>query len=334
MDNITLAHGSGGKMMHQLIKDVFIKAFDNPHLMKYEDAAVINLFGKKIVFTTDSYVVDPIFFPGGDIGKLAVCGTINDISVMGANPEFISCGLILEEGLSRKDLQKIVDSMKDAAEKASCEIVTGDTKVVEKGKGDKIYINTSAVGTLIQDVSLTRKNIKPGDTILINGFIGDHGIAVLSKREGMEFETSIESDVKPLNNLIKELLSDSLGVRFMRDPTRGGIATTLNEICDGMEFGIELFEDKIPLRDDVKAFCEILGLDPLHVANEGKVVVVIARKDTDKALEIIKSHPDAKAASFIGEITRENSGMVILRTTIGSHRILDMLSGEQLPRIC
>ena len=334
MDTILLAHGSGGKMMHTLVKDVFVKEFDSSHLRKYEDSAVLEIIDKKIVFTTDSYVVDPIFFPGGDIGKLAVSGTINDISVMGAVPHFLSCGLILEEGFSAEELQKVIKSMKKSADESSCEIVTGDTKVVDKGKGDKIFINTSAIGTMIPDVSLSKKFIEPGDIILINGFIGDHGIAVLSKRKGMEFETSIKSDVQPLNKLIGDLLSNGLSVRFMRDPTRGGVATTLNEICDGMEFGIELIEEKIPVREGVKGFCEILGFDPLYVANEGKVIIVIKREDSDKALEIIKKFPEGRDADFIGEVTRENAGRVILRTVIGSHRIVDMLSGEQLPRIC
>ncbi|TET76542.1 MAG: hydrogenase expression/formation protein HypE [Candidatus Cloacimonadota bacterium] len=334
MDTIMLEHGSGGRMMHSLIRDVFVKGFDSPHLRKYEDSAVLEIMDKKIVFTTDSYVVDPIFFPGGDIGMLSVAGTVNDIAVMGAIPNFISCGLILEEGFSREDLQKIVDSMKQAADKSSCTIVTGDTKVVDRGKVDKIFINTSAIGTMIDGVSLSKESIKPGDKILINGFIGDHGIAVLSKREGMEFGTSIKSDVQPLNMLIKELLSNGLTIRFMRDPTRGGIATTLNEICDGMGFGIELFEEMIPVRDEVRGYCELLGLDPLYVANEGKVIAVVGREDSDKALEIMKRHPDGEAAAFIGEITEENAGTVSLRTTIGSHRIVDMLSGAQLPRIC
>jgi hydrogenase expression/formation protein HypE len=334
MDTIILAHGSGGKKMHSLIKDTFVKAFDNVYLRKYEDGAVVQLGGSEIVFTTDTYVVDPLFFPGGDIGTLAVAGTVNDISVMGAEPAFLSCGMILEEGFSRSDLEKVVRSMKKTAEDAQCEIVTGDTKVVERGKGDKIFINTSAVGKMRRNCSLSQERIKPGDEILINGFIGDHGIAVLSKREGMEFETSVESDVAPLNDLIGALLSQELNIKFMRDPTRGGIGSTLNEICSGMGYGVILEEESIPVREEVRGLCEILGLDPLYIANEGKVVVVVDAKDGGKALEVMKKHKNGKGSVIIGRVTDEYRGSVVMKTVVGSHRIVDMLSGEQLPRIC
>lgn len=334
MERIELAHGSGGTMMHRLVRELFITCFDNEYLLRYEDGAIFEISGDDAVFTTDSYVVAPLFFPGGDIGKLAVSGTVNDISVMGAEPVAMACSFILEEGLPIGNLKRIVASMKVCADAASCPIVTGDTKVVEKGKADGVFITTSAVGKRFRDVCLLQEGIKPGDAILVNGFIGDHGIAVLSGRKGMEFETNVESDVRPLNGLIGALFANGITVKYMRDPTRGGVATTLNEICDGQEFGIELFEGAVPVRDEVRGLCEILGLDPLYVANEGKVIVVVDGTEKDKALGILSNHPDGRDASCIGVVTGEMPGKVILQTVIGSHRIVAMLSGAQLPRIC
>ncbi len=329
-----MAHGSGGTMMHRLIKELFVRNFDSPHLKRYEDGAIIDIVGKDAVFTTDGYVVDPLFFPGGDIGKLAVSGTVNDIAVMGAEPVAMACGFILEEGCSIDALESIVASMKACSDIAACPIVTGDTKVVEQGKGDGVFITTSAVGRRFENVSLTREEISPGDAVLVNGFIGDHGIAVLSGRQGMEFETNVKSDVRPLIGLIAELFSNGIAVKYMRDPTRGGVATTLNEICGGQEFGIELFEGNIPVREEVRGLCEILGLDPLYVANEGKVLMIIDEHEREKTLEVLHRHPDGCDASYMGTITDGTPGKVVLKTIIGSHRIVDMLSGAQLPRIC
>jgi hydrogenase expression/formation protein HypE len=333
MERVELAHGSGGTLMHRLIKELFVQSFDNPYLNRYEDSAVMVTSGNEVVFTTDSYVVDPLFFPGGDIGKLSISGTINDIAVMGAEPYGIACSFILEEGFPVDDLKRIVASMKDCAEGARCPIVTGDTKVVEKGKGDGVFITTSAVGRKIAGVEVSRNTIRPQDVVLINGSIGDHGIAVLSKRKGMEFDTNVESDVRPLNGLIGELIRKKVLIKFMRDPTRGGVATTLNEICAGGGLGITLFEEAIPVREEVRGLCEILGLDPLYVANEGKVIIIVDNQDREKALDIMRAHADGADAAFIGEVT-DQPQKVVLRTSIGSHRVIDMLSGAQLPRIC
>jgi hydrogenase expression/formation protein HypE len=331
---IELAHGSGGTMMHRLIKELFIKHFDTPHLHRYEDGAIVEISGSDTVFTTDAYVVDPLFFPGGDIGTLAVSGTVNDITVMGAQPVGMACSFIIEEGFSIHDLERIVRSMKHCADKASCPIVTGDTKVVEQGKGDGVFITTSAVGRRLEGLQLSRERIVPGDVVLVNGFIGDHGIAVLSGRKGMEFDTGVVSDVRPLNGLLGALVSDNIAIKYMRDPTRGGVASTLNEICDGQDYGIELFEESIPVREEVRGLCEILGFDPLYVANEGKLILIIEENQKEKALGVLRNHPDGCDASCMGVITGEAPARVVLRTAIGSHRIVDMLSGAQLPRIC
>lgn len=335
MSGILLAHGSGGKLTHELISETILPKLGNPILSKLTDSAILPFEGGSIAFTTDSYVVKPIFFPGGDIGKLAVCGTVNDLSVCGAVPRYISCSLIIEEGFEMADLERVLRSMAEAAEEAGVEVVTGDTKVVERGGADGIFINTAGVGFVPKGVKLGLERIEPGDLILINGPIGEHGIAILSVREGMEFEVGIESDCAPLNGLIKTLL-DELGeaVKFMRDPTRGGVATTLKEMSEGTGLGVEVDETAIPVSEPVRAACEILGLDPLYVANEGKVIAVVDPKRADEAVELMRRHPLGREASIIGSFTEDHPGRVYLRTEIGSRRIIEMLMGEQLPRIC
>ena len=330
---ISLAHGSGGKLMHDLIKDLFLRKFDNPLLSHLSDSAILNIGEIKVAFTTDTYVVKPIFFPGGDIGKLAVCGTVNDLSVTGAQPICISCGLIIEEGFGYEILEKVIGSMKKAACDAGIEIVTGDTKVVEKGTGDGIFINTSGIGVVEKKV-LTLEDIQVGDKIIINGGIGEHGIAVLSAREDLGLNSNIESDCASLNGLISKILNSSDKVRFMRDPTRGGLATTLNEIVDGKEFGIIIDEEKIPVKDYVKGTCEILGFDPLYIANEGKVVIVAAAEDASRIIDGMRGEPFGKDAEIIGEVVSQHKGRVCMKTLSGGTRIVDMLTGEQLPRIC
>ncbi|HBA26253.1 MAG TPA: hydrogenase expression/formation protein HypE [Nitrospinae bacterium] len=334
IERVTLAHGSGGEPSQKLIKELFLKEFNNPFLSPLTDSAILTFGTNRIAFTTDSYVVKPLFFSGGDIGKLAVAGTINDLSVTGARPLFISCGLIIEEGFEYKTLEKIILSMKKTALEAGVQIVTGDTKVVEKGAADKIYINTAGIGLVMDGIELQRERIKDGDSIIINGTIGDHGISVLSKREGIELESEIESDCKPLNSLIMAVLESGADIKFMRDPTRGGLAATLNEFTNGMEWGILLDETEIPIRDEVRSVSDILGFDPLYIANEGKVVVIVSSKDKDKVLNIMKNHPHGKEAKSIGEIVSSPKDIVALKTVVGGTRIVDMPSGEQLPRIC
>ncbi|MFN3135969.1 MAG: hydrogenase expression/formation protein HypE [Candidatus Kryptonium sp.] len=333
-EKILLGHGSGGKLTAELIKNVFLPAFDNPYLSELGDQAVVNINGVKIAFTTDSYVVNPIFFPGGNIGELAVNGTVNDLAVGGAKPLFISAGFIIEEGFPISDLCLIVESMKRACEKAGVVLVTGDTKVVEKGKGDKIFINTSGIGIIEHDVEISPRRVKPGDKILINGPIGLHGIAILSKREGIEFEIEIESDTAPLNYIVQDILSVSQNIHWMRDPTRGGISSALNELAQSANIGVEIWESEIPIPEPVKAACEMLGLDPLYVANEGKLIAVVSAEDAEKILEAMKKNPLGKEAKIIGEITEEHPGVVLMKTVIGGKRVVDMLAGEQLPRIC
>ena len=333
-DKILLGHGSGGKLTAELIRNVFLPAFDNPYLSELGDQAVVNINGIKIAFTTDSYVVNPIFFPGGNIGELAVKGTVNDLAVGCANPLFISVGFIIEEGFPISDLCVIVESMRRACERAGVILVTGDTKVVEKGKGDKIFINTSGIGIIDHDIEISPHKVKPGDKILINGPIGLHGIAILSKREGIEFEIEIESDTAPLNYLVHDILSVSQNIHWMRDPTRGGISSALNELAQSANIGVEIWESEIPIPEPVKAACEMLGLDPLYVANEGKLIAVVSSEDAEKILETMRKNPLGKEAKIIGEITEEHPGVVLLKTLIGGLRVVDMLAGEQLPRIC
>ena len=333
-EKVLLAHGGGGTLSHQLIQKMFFSQFDNPLLNQEHDGAIFEIAGTRFAFSTDSYVVQPIFFPGGNIGELAVNGTVNDLSMCGAKPLYISCGFIIEEGFPIKELWEVVLAMKNAAEKANVQIVTGDTKVVDKGKGDKIFINTSGIGVIQNDVHISPANCKVGDAIIVNGNIADHGIAIMSARENLSFETSIKSDCAPLNSLVENMLAVSKNIHVLRDPTRGGVASALNEIAQKANVGILIEEDKIPIREEVKGACELLGFDPLYIANEGKLLAFVAEEDAEKVLFEMKKHTFGKDSAIIGRVTNENLKTVIMKTSIGSKRIVDMLSGEQLPRIC
>ncbi len=332
--NILLAHGSGGKPTHQLVEKMFLPQFKNELLEPLHDGAVFKIGGKKLAFSTDSYVVNPIFFPGGDIGELAVNGTVNDLAMCGAHPLYLSSAFIIEEGLPVDDLWKIVLSMQGAAKRAGVMLVTGDTKVVDRGKGDKIFINTSGVGVIGNDVNINPKNIKVGDKIILNGEIALHGIAIMSVREGLEFETQIESDTVSLNGLVEEMLKVGKNIHVLRDPTRGGVATTLNELAEQSKLGIVLNEESIPVPDDVRGACEILGLDPLYIANEGKLLAFVSSVDSEKILEAMRKHPLGKDSVVIGEVVDQHHGTVVMKSKIGGTRVVDMLTGEQLPRIC
>lgn len=335
-DKVLLSHGNGGRIMHSLITGLFVKHFGNRILNRQNDSAILPVDGSEIAFTTDSFVIDPVFFPGGDIGKLAVCGSVNDLSVAGAEPLFISVSFIIEEGFPMKDLETIVISLASEAKKAGVLIVTGDTKVVNKGKCDKIFINTSGIGRLSSGTKMEGRNhsIRPGDVILINGGIAEHGMAVMNAREDFRFKTTVESDCASLNRLIGDVLSNTVSVKFMRDPTRGGVATVLNELCGKMPFGIQLDEVALPVNKGVRAICEILGFDPLYVANEGKVVMVTSEKESRKVLSIMKKHKTGRQSAVIGKIVKDHPGKVVLRTETGGKRIIDSLSGDPLPRIC
>jgi hydrogenase expression/formation protein HypE len=335
-EKILLGHGSGGELSHELISELFVKYFSNPILDNQGDSALLEIVEKNISFTTDSFVVDPVFFPGGNIGKLAIAGTVNDLAVSGALPKYLSCGFILEEGLLFSDLEKIVKTMAEEAEKAGVKIVTGDTKVVDKGKCDKVFINTTGIGILEEKYSSISSghNIKVGDKIIINGSIGDHGMAIMAKRNDLNLTSDIESDCACLNHLIKDVLDGGVDVKFMRDATRGGLSTVLNEIVKSRDFGLEIQEEFIPVKENVRGICELLGFDPIYVANEGKVVMVVPEEQADKTIEIIKKSPFGEDASVIGEITEAHPGKGWMLTSIGGKRIIDMLAGEQLPRIC
>lgn len=333
MEKITLAHGSGGTMMHSLIDSLIIKEFDNAMLRQKKDSAIFEFGNKEMAFTTDSYVVNPIFFAGGDIGSLAVYGTVNDLSVCGACPLYISLGLIIEEGLDKSVLGKIVKSASIAAKRSGVKIVTGDTKVVERGSCDRIFINTSGIGEIYYD-SLSLDNMQGGDAVIVSGTIGDHAISVLAAREGIGFKTKVRSDSAPLNKLIHKVLSSSAGVRFMRDPTRGGVATTLNEITTSQPFGISLDEKAIPINNGVRQACEMLGFDPLYLACEGRVILIVKKRDAARVLKTIRKDPCGRSANIIGEVTAAHKGKVYIDTIAGGRRLVGMLSGEQLPRIC
>jgi hydrogenase expression/formation protein HypE len=332
-DKILLAHGSGGRLGHRLVDEVVLNALRNPILDRLDDAAVLTLEGR-IAFTTDSYVVSPIVFPGGDIGRLAVCGTVNDLSTAGARPRYLSLSLIIEEGLPRDDLARIVASIRATAQEAGVTVVTGDTKVVERGSVDRLYINTAGVGEIPAGVEVSGHNARPGDLVLLSGSIGDHGIAVMSVREGLRFGTSVESDCAPLASLVADLVAACPGVRCLRDPTRGGLATTLNEIASQSGVRIVVEEEKIRVRDEVAAACEMLGFDPLYVANEGKLVAVVAPQDAPRALAAMRAHPYGKDAAIIGRVEAGPAGRVSMRTRLGATRLVDMLIGDLLPRIC
>jgi len=334
---IFLSHGSGGKLMHDLIRDLFRKKFANKILDQLSDSAFIPEIipeHNRLCFTTDSYVVNPLFFPGGDIGKLAVCGTINDLCMVGATPLYLSCGFILEEGLELDILEKITDSMAASAKEAHVSIVTGDVKVVEKNKADNVFINTSGIGLRKNSLKLGKEYIEPGDQILINGYIGDHGTAVISARKDFRLETDIQSDCAALTDLTRKILNKGNHIKFMRDPTRGGMATTLNEIAFDTGFGVQIREEDIPVREETRAACEILGLDPLYLANEGKLVIIVGKKEAQGILKLMQSHALGKESRIIGEIVSEPERKVIMKTPMGASRILDMLIGEQMPRIC
>jgi hydrogenase expression/formation protein HypE len=333
-DKILLAHGSGGKLSHDLIKQVFLPRFSNPFLEPLDDSAkIINRHGP-IAFTTDSYVVNPLFFPGGDIGKLAVCGTVNDLSMIGAVPSYLSLSLIVEEGFSIGLLKQILSSIHETAEQSGVNIVTGDTKVVEHGAADDLFINTAGIGWIRTGVNLSSINGKSGDKILLSGPLGDHEVTILSQREGFKFQGDLRSDCAPLNDLVGKMLDACPSIRCMRDPTRGGLATTLNEIASMSNVGMVIEEEKVPIRESVRGICELLGLDPLYLANEGKLIAICPPSEADRLLEVMKNHPLGKKGEIIGTVTEDHSKRVVLRTLIGGHRILDMLTGAQYPRIC
>ena len=333
-DVITLGHGSGGLLTHRLLDAGVFKLLENEYLNEQHDGAFLDLTGR-MAFTTDSFVISPIFFPGGNIGELAVNGTVNDIAMCGAIPQYLSLSFIIEEGLRMDDLWEVILGVKYAAAQAGVQIVTGDTKVVEKGKGDRIFINTTGIGRVhpLADIRIGR--IRPGDKVIVSGEVATHGIAIMSVREGLEFETEILSDSTHLNFLVKKLL-DSIGsgMHFLRDPTRGGVATTLNEIAQKSGLGIDLDQTKIPVHEQVEGACEMLGLDPLYVANEGKFLAIVAPEFAEQAVEILRSDEKGKNAAVIGEISRSHSRQVLLKSRIGGRRVVNMLPGEQLPRIC
>lgn len=333
---VLLGHGSGGKLSHDLISNIFITHFDNPILRQQTDSALLKINTENIAFTTDSYVVDPIFFPGGNIGKIAIAGTVNDLAVSGAKPLYLSCGFIIEEGFSLEELETIVKTMAEEAKKANILIVTGDTKVVDKGKCDKVFINTAGIGVIdskqLEISGGSRINI--GDKIIINGSIADHGMAILSERNDLNIRSSIKSDCACLNHLIANIIESNADIKFMRDATRGGLATVLSELASGNSYGIEIDESKLVVNENVRGMCEILGFDPMYVANEGKVVIIVSAKDSDKVLQLMKNDAYGKDASIIGEIVDEHHGKGWITTGIGGKRIIDMLAGEQLPRIC
>ena len=331
---ILLGHGSGGKLTSRLVEQIFLPAFRNSALEALDDQAILAIGNSRIAFTTDSYVITPIFFPGGDIGELAVNGTINDLAMGGARPLYLSLAFILEEGLPIADLERIVASARKAAERAGVQVVTGDTKVVGRGSGDKIFINTSGIGVVPPGINLSSRNVRPGDAILLSGTIGDHGVAILSTREGLEFEGALKSDTAALHELAGEMLKVCPGIHAMRDPTRGGLAATLVEIASRQHLGIEVDETSIPIRDTVRGACEILGLDPLLVANEGKLVAFVPEPHAEEVLAAMRRHPLGREANLIGRVTEEHQDFVILRTPVGGDRVLDLPFGEALPRIC
>ncbi len=333
-NKIQIAHGGGGRLSHELIEKVFLPIIGNPILNVLNDQGVFEVNGMKFAFTTDSYVITPLFFPGGDIGELAVYGTVNDLAMGGAKPLYLSLGLIIEEGFPMDDLRRILISVNRAAEISGVQIITGDTKVVNKGGVDGIFINTAGVGLIEGRLNLSGKNLEVGDKILVSGYIGDHGIAIMSVREGLIFKNPIHSDTAPLHKLVEGILNTGAEIHAMRDPTRGGLASTLNEFAGMSNVGIVIDEENIPVRKEVKEACEILGLDPLYVANEGKMVAVVKGDGADAALQAMQANPLGSNARMIGEVTDSHRGKVILRNRIGTTRVVDMFTGEQLPRIC
>jgi len=333
-DTVLLGHGSGGKLSAELLRDVFLPAFANPVLSRLEDQAVLELAGVRVAFTTDSFVVKPLFFRGGDIGSLAVHGTVNDLAMGGARPLALSAAFILEEGFSLAELRRITESMAQAAKRAGVSIVTGDTKVVERGSGDGVYINTSGIGVVAEGVNLSVAHARPGDAVILSGAIGDHGAAILTEREGLELEGALVSDSAPLHGLVDCILEVTCKVRAMRDPTRGGLASALNEIAAQSRVGIMVREEAIPVHEGVRGACEVLGLDPLYVANEGKLVAIVPVEAAEEVVAAMRRHPLGGEAAVIGTVTARDPGLVTMRTAFGTTRIVDMLAGDQLPRIC
>ncbi|RIK33461.1 MAG: hydrogenase expression/formation protein HypE [Chloroflexi bacterium] len=333
-EKIVLGHGSGGKLSHDLIKTYFLPAFDNPALRAGNDAGIVTLDATRLAISADSHVVAPLFFPGGDIGKLAVCGTVNDLAMMGATPLYLTAGFILEEGLDMALLARVAESMRDAARAAQVQIVAGDTKVVQRGKADGLYISTAGVGVLRDGVNIHGANAQPGDAVILSGTLGDHGIAVLSARGDLGFDADVVSDIAPLNELVAAILETGAALHVLRDPTRGGVATTLNEIAQQSNVGIVLREDALPIRPAVAAACEMLGFDPLYIANEGKLLAVVASQDAERVLRVLRAHKYGADAALIGIVQAEPRGRVLLKTSIGSARVVDVLMGELLPRIC
>jgi hydrogenase expression/formation protein HypE len=339
MKTVTLSHGGGGKAMKDLINRVFVAAFDNPLLAPLDDQARVPMallaqYGDRLAFTTDSFVVDPLEFPGGDIGKLAVCGTVNDLAVGGAVPMYLSCAAIIEEGLPIDVLNRMARSMACAAHDAGVQIVTGDTKVVQRGACDKLFLTTTGIGVIRDGIALGTQYVRPGDAVLVNGMLGDHGAAILAARGDLALDAPIDSDCAALHGLVAALLTAAPNTRFMRDATRGGVATVLNEIAQAANCGIELDEAAVPLREEVKGFCEILGLDPLYLANEGRLVAIVPPGETPRALAAIRSHPLGRGACRVGQVVERRPGQVVMHTVLGGQRIVDMLVGDQLPRIC
>ena len=333
-DKILLDHGSGGKISHILTADLLLPAFDNPALAMLDDGATLNVPGGRIAFSTDTYVVDPIFFPGGSIGDLAINGTVNDVAMCGATPLYLSVGMIIEEGFPMADLERVVADMGSAARLAGVTVVTGDTKVVPKGAADKIFINTAGIGIIGENVNVYGANARPGDVVILSGTMADHGMTILTQRQGLTFESDIKSDSAPLNRMVADILGSGCDIHVLRDPTRGGVGTTLNEIAGKSKAGIRIHEVRLPVRPAVSGICELLGFDPLYVANEGKLLAFVPADQADHVLTVIRQSPYGKDACIIGEVTDDHPGRVFMRTRIGGERIVDMLTGEQLPRIC
>ncbi len=333
-ETVVLGHGSGGRLSAELMRSIFLPAFDNPVLARLDDQAIVSVNGTRLAITTDSFVVKPLFFPGGDIGSLAVHGTVNDLAMGGAQPLFLSAAFIIEEGLSIDTLRRIADSLQSAARKAGVQIVTGDTKVVERGCGDELFINTTGIGLVPEDLELSADRACPGDKVLLSGSIGEHGIAILAQREGLEFECPVESDSAALHGLVADMLAVSREIRCMRDPTRGGVSSTLNEIAAQSRVAIRLEESAIPIREEVVGACEMLGLDPLYVANEGKLIAIVAPEAAEAVLGAMRRNPLGKDSQIIGTVLDSPPGIVTMRTALGTSRMVDMLAGDQLPRIC
>ncbi len=333
-DKILLDHGSGGKIAHQLTTDLLVPLFSNPILAPLNDGAIFELEGARLAFSTDTFTVDPIFFPGGDIGDLAVNGTVNDVAMCGAVPRFLSMGLILEEGFPMDDFKRILHSVRAALDRAQVQLVTGDTKVVPKGAADKIFINTTGIGVVVPGVRINSDRARPGDRVILSGTMADHGIAVLTQRQGLQFESNVTSDTAPLHTMVQRILAQTRDVHVLRDPTRGGVGTTLNEIAEQSRAGVVIYEEHLPVSKEVAGICELLGFDPLYLANEGKFLCVVPSDQAQAVLDAVRQDPLGRDAAIIGEVVADHPGRVVMRTRIGGRRIVDMLAGEQLPRIC